>query len=396
MIEGCALYFPVETLPLERVFPEGRSDASSGRAPTWFEYESGEGVVRLNLGMEDLDQHLRGFKSYVAGLPGDGAARSEAQRLISQVKLCAGVILPHPIAPESAIFASLLHLIEQFDGFMFVADSIFLPEGSFLVGPMADSDEPDEPVEPPIRPINPEECRHQGDTDGVDPGRIESRESIYRLLATRGFRCSRWLPLYRSDDGTDALRPTDEIAARLLAMYALFLWAGAPEDMASSDRIQAFFDRNGLRDHLTPEERQILDLSRSDANEEHADTIGWRLENMWPLSWILGFDPAPPFYTGQISDEARDRMIFEFLPNLDVSLSEFMAAVEVRPASEVGETEDLFYCTHNAVRSAQLGEPTVPEEFHPVRDGGAIHERRHSLTWALSPGTDWDDTDLST
>lgn len=29
-------------------------------------------------------------------------------------------------------------------------------------------------------------------------------------------------------------------------------------------------------------------------------------------------------------------------------------------------------------------------------DGGAIHERRHSLTWILSPGIDWDDTDMST
>ena len=58
--------------------------------------------------------------------------------------------------------------------------------------------------------------------------------------------------------------------------------------------------------------------------------------------------------------------------------------------------EDLFYCAHDAVRSAQLGGATVPIGFHPIDDGGGIHERRHALTWALSPGTDWDDTDLST
>ncbi len=367
MIEGCTLYFPTEKIPLGEVFPQGRPGTS------WFDYESGEGVVRLNLSLRgpDLGQHLRGFKSYVAGLPDPDASKVEAQRLLSEVKSCVGVILPHPVATESRIFASLMYLMEQFDGFMFLWDSVLLADGTFLVGPMADdgeSEEMEEPVEPPVRPVDPEECRHQGSTEGVEPGRVAARESIYRLLASRGFRCARSLPLYRNDDGTDTLRPATEIAASLLALYALFLWAAAPEDVASSERIQAFVDRNGLRAHLIPEERQVLDLPRLDANEEHADTIGWRLENMWALSWILGFDPAPPFFAGQIADETRDRMVFEFLPNLDTSLAEFMGGTGVRPASMVGEYEDLYYCAHNAVRSAQLGNDTVSS-------GVSSHER---------------------
>ena len=59
--------------------------------------------------------------------------------------------------------------------------------------------------------------------------------------------------------------------------------------------------------------------------------------------------------------------------------------------------EDLFYCAHNAVRSAQTGEAgTVPSGFHPVNNGGVVHERRHGLTWLISAGVAWDDTDLST
>ena len=61
--------------------------------------------------------------------------------------------------------------------------------------------------------------------------------------------------------------------------------------------------------------------------------------------------------------------------------------------------EDLFYCVHNAVRSAQLAMHEenddavgiVPEGFDPIANGGVIHERRHALTWALSPGVDWDE-----
>ncbi len=56
----------------------------------------------------------------------------------------------------------------------------------------------------------------------------------------------------------------------------------------------------------------------------------------------------------------------------------------------------LFYCLHNAVRSAQCGDDTVPPGFDPIGNGGVVHERRHSLTWMLSKGIEWDDTDLST
>ena len=117
---------------------------------------------------------------------------------------------------------------------------------------------------------------------------------------------------------------------------------------------------------------------------------------MWALAWILGFEPEPPFYQGQLPQNVTDSMIFDFLPSLDATTAEFVATVAARTPQEVSRLEDIYYCTHNAVRSAQMGEDGVPREFHPVRDGGAIHERRHALSWALSPGTDWDETDLST
>jgi hypothetical protein len=67
-----------------------------------------------------------------------------------------------------------------------------------------------------------------------------------------------------------------------------------------------------------------------------------------------------------------------------------------REPNEVLDLEDLFYCAHNAGRSAQLGGKTVPKGFHPIAGTGVIHERRHALTWATSPRVKWDDTDLST
>ena len=90
------------------------------------------------------------------------------------------------------------------------------------------------------------------------------------------------------------------------------------------------------------------------------------------------------------------RILFDFLPGHDASVSDLVARAQPRSFQEVLELEDLFYCAHNAVRSAQLGRATVPDDFDPISDGGCVHERRHALTWLLSPGVDWDDTDLGT
>lgn len=396
MISNCTLYFPIEKPSLKSIFPKGRSDGGIFKSATWFEFDSGAGLVRLNLRHDDLVEHLRGFHAYVARLPNNGESRAKAQTLIKTTKAAVGVTLPSPVSTDSVIFTSLQNLLSRFGGFMFVADSIMLPDGSFLVGPMAKHDESGSSMALELRKVDPDNYKHKGPTEGVNPARIAMRERIYCMLAERGFRCARWLPLYRSDDCEDTLRPLEEVAGRLLALNALFLWVSTFEDVATTDHVLAFVDRNALHGHLTPDENAILALPRTDAHSAHAGTIGWRLENMWVLAWILGFEPAPPFFQGQIPSEITRRMIVEFLPDLDATIYDFLKTAQSRTPLEVGQQEDLYYCVHNAVRSAQMGEDSVHQDFHPVRDGGAIHERRHALTWSISPCTDWDNTDLST
>ena len=97
------------------------------------------------------------------------------------------------------------------------------------------------------------------------------------MLAERGFHCARWMPLYRGQSSRDELRPIREVAARVLALEALFLWVAAPEDVAAGDHVHVFVERNRLREWLTPEECEMLDLTRKRAHQEHADSIGWKL-----------------------------------------------------------------------------------------------------------------------
>jgi hypothetical protein len=219
------------------------------------------------------------------------------------------------------------------------------------------------------------------------------RAKVFADLGALGFRPAKSLPL---PEVRRQVRPAAEVAARLMALDGLFTWVAFPVKAVATARIKAYIDRNELKDWLTVEERAVIDLPRAKAHKTHVDNIGWKLENMWALAWVLGFEPEPDLVAAQVGEDVTRPMIYEFLPGLGGTIDALLAKCTPRPAAEVVALEYRFYCAHNAVRSAQLGDDTVPAGFHPVMHGGAIHERRHSLTWCLSPDVTWDETDLST
>ena len=220
----------------------------------------------------------------------------------------------------------------------------------------------------------------------------ETRRKNLHLLEKAGFRVAKSLPVF----GDRTLRPGPEIVGRLLALKALWLWVDTHPKGESEATVKEMIEEGGLRRHLTPDEEEILDLSREDAVDEHGDTMGWKNENCWSLAWILGFPDAPSVDVGQVSGDFGRRLMLDWLPNNAAEARTFRESCALRDAREVQELHDFFYCAHNAVRSAQTGRKTVPPGFDPILDGGCVHERRHALTWALSPGVAWDDTDLST
>jgi DNA-directed RNA polymerase subunit RPC12/RpoP len=219
------------------------------------------------------------------------------------------------------------------------------------------------------------------------------RQDVLARLEAAGFRPANWLPL---SDFERTVRSPAEIASRLMGLAAVFAWVSAPADVVPADRVRDYVKKNRLRSALTEAEIKILSTPRSQAREEHVDSIGWRLENMWPLAWALGFEAEPTIEAAHIEDKITRAILGEVIDWLNRDLDEVLAQAEPRSADEVLALEDRFYCAHNAVRSAQLGRETVPEDFHPVIHGGAVHERRHSLTWCVSADTPWDETDLST
>lgn len=189
------------------------------------------------------------------------------------------------------------------------------------------------------------------------------------------------------------LRPALEIARRLHAIKALVLWLMVPEENLPTEKLLYFIQQNDLEKGMTEEEKVILQSSRDDAALRNA--IGWKFENAWPLAWYFGY--AEPDITGQMmtGEQMQDILVHHTCP-LDEIIENWITTKTTISEESLIRKEDLFYCVHNAVRSAQLGSDTVPPDFDPIGNGGVIHERRHSLTWMLSNGVDWEETDLST
>jgi hypothetical protein len=221
------------------------------------------------------------------------------------------------------------------------------------------------------------------------PWMTELRLANVSICLSAGFRPSNSLPT----ELDRKLRPSIEIAKRLNAIKALVLWLMVPQESLESDVILNFIEKNDLRDMMTEDEREILKASRDD--EQARNEIGWKFENAWSLAWYFGY--SEPEITGQMmSGEQMREILHSFSCPLEGNVEEWAKDRQTLSENELIQKEDLFYCLHNAVRSAQLGRQTVPNGFDPIGNGGVIHERRHSLTWMLSEGVEWDETDLST
>lgn len=215
------------------------------------------------------------------------------------------------------------------------------------------------------------------------------RSQSITICLDAGFHPASSLPTIRETK----LRPADEIAGRLHAIKALVLWLMVSSENLPDEKIINFINQNELLGYMTPEEKEILDTSRNDI--ELRNSIGWKFENLWPLAWYFGYDE--PEISGQMmTGEQMQEILINHTCSLDTLISDWLPQQHTLEEEKLVEKEDLFYCLHNSVRSAQLGGDTVPNGFDPIGNGGVIHERRHSLTWMLSSDTKWEDTDLNT
>lgn len=327
--------------------------------------------------------------SWSKQLPGMfGYFRQASTQVLALIRSFRFAVVVTAEGDESQDVASII--CRHLDGAIFVPGALLDAEGRPLFS--ADGAVAEDAALPAPAPPHPSLLPRGALYDRAGRGSLaqpQIRAASCDELERLGFAGAYWLP----QQPDTRLRPAEEIATRLMAFQAVFVWVARPE--VPDVEVRRYAEQNQLLGELTGEDLATFEMPRRRANAERADTVGWRLENMWPLAWALGFESRPALEHGMI-DSRMQAALEAFLPRPSRRRADWLEGAAVRSEEEIVRLEDLYYCAHHAVRSAQMGRATVPPTFHPIFDGGVVHERRHALTWLLAPGTSWDDTDLST
>ena len=211
------------------------------------------------------------------------------------------------------------------------------------------------------------------------------RKIHLQKLADIGLIAADWMPT-ANQRLQNKLRPKAEIIKKLMATYITSAWVCAPPEIVSNDEIKNYLVTNQLKKNsFSDKETGWMQTKRAEASQFSGEA-GWLLENIWSLAWLLGAPglPTPNIGSGQTSHEVMGPIRDDFLAGLEKTFDQLMSETRQRRLASVIALEDLMYCAHNAVRTID------------IPHGGLIHERRQPLTWVLSPGVRWDDTDMST
>jgi hypothetical protein len=107
------------------------------RAASYFDVPLDGETVRFNIMPRDrVAQHLTGFQNYIASLPDEVERKRDASQAIQQTRTVLGLVAASDFTGNHAIWQSLFKIADAFDGYVFVHDSILLPNGAVIVGPM--------------------------------------------------------------------------------------------------------------------------------------------------------------------------------------------------------------------------------------------------------------------
>jgi Domain of unknown function (DUF4272) len=214
----------------------------------------------------------------------------------------------------------------------------------------------------------------------------EIRAESLDFLEPLGFFLPNALPL---PNIKRELRPKSEIVGRAMAMQTLFLYVALTEEQETAQTLQEHATRNNLSDYWTPEEALVFSLPRAEATMRYQASVGWLLEGLWAIVWVLGYAKKPTVDTEEITREITQKIFLTFLPEVGTLLDDFFHRVTPHHVDEIITLEDRFFCAHHALSLSKHGGKPTAKTFQSSFYGSIITERQQALQWCLSPGMAW-------
>jgi hypothetical protein len=139
MPANAALYLPNESVDLTRVFDTAKAYKPLFGEVTHFEVMLGNDAARFSvMPRTEVALHIAGLLRYIDSLDQDATRKSAARRALSHTKTVLGLVTEREFEENHAIWQALFRIADVYDGFVFVYESVLLPSGAVLVGPMLD------------------------------------------------------------------------------------------------------------------------------------------------------------------------------------------------------------------------------------------------------------------
>jgi hypothetical protein len=223
----------------------------------------------------------------------------------------------------------------------------------------------------------------------------EIRAESLDFLEPRGFSLSQASSNLPLPNLKQTLRPLADIVGRVMAMQTLFLYVALEEEQERSETLQKYITQNYLMSHFTPEEARVFSLPRTQAREHYQASIGWLLEGIWSLAWVLGYNKKPEVHVREIPVDVTQDIFLVFLPEVGSFLDDFFHRVSLRHVDEVITLEDRFFCALHAFSLSNRGINALPKAFSTPFYESIITERLHALHWSLTPTLPWEALMLS-
>ncbi|VFQ44035.1 hypothetical protein [Desulfoluna butyratoxydans] len=140
MPASAAIYIQYDTaVDLSDLFEDVKSDNGLFKTPTFFEVRIGDDVVRFNVMERTLvPEHIKGFLGYISSRVHDFETRADICHAIGHTRIVLGLTTDKEFEENPAIWESLFRIADMYDGFVFTYDSLLLPDGAVLFGPLMD------------------------------------------------------------------------------------------------------------------------------------------------------------------------------------------------------------------------------------------------------------------
>jgi len=137
MPANAALYLPCEQINLRDIFGSSVSSQKDGEC---FELLFVNDLTTYNIMPKaDIDEHISGFINYLSSLNEEKDRIQDAIEVIKHTKMVLGLFAEKEFDENPKIWGSLFKIADKYNGYVFVYESLLLPNGGVILGSLRET-----------------------------------------------------------------------------------------------------------------------------------------------------------------------------------------------------------------------------------------------------------------